>query len=86
MAHRLQKVRSNARTARQQEALTIRAQGEKQAQIIRADGDAAAAQVYAASFGKDACFYDFYRAMAGLLPHLQPAERWADFRDLVAGQ
>lgn len=51
------------RTARQQQALTIRAQGAKQAQIIRADADAAAARVYSESFGKDADFYDFYRAM-----------------------
>lgn len=59
----LQSAFQRMRTARQQEALTIRAQGEKQAQIIRAEADAAAAQVYAASFGKDARFYDFYRAM-----------------------
>ncbi len=51
------------RSARQQEALTIRAQGAKQVQIIRADADAQAAQTYAASFGKDPAFYDFYRAM-----------------------
>lgn len=51
------------RSARQQEALTIRAQAAKQAQIIRADADAQAAQTYAASFGKDPAFYDFYRAM-----------------------
>jgi membrane protease subunit HflC len=51
------------RTARQQEARSIRAQGAKQAQIIRAEADAQAAQTYAASFGKDADFYDFYRAM-----------------------
>ena len=51
------------RTARQQEALTIRAQGLKQAQIIRAEADANAARIYAESFGKDANFYDFYRAM-----------------------
>jgi modulator of FtsH protease HflC len=51
------------RTARQQEALTIRAQGAQQAQLIRADADAAAARTYAASFGKDADFYNFYRAM-----------------------
>jgi membrane protease subunit HflC len=51
------------RTARQQEALTIRAQGQKGAQIIRATADAQAAQVYAASFNKDADFYAFYRAM-----------------------
>jgi membrane protease subunit HflC len=48
-------------TARQQEAATIRAQ--KNAQIIRAEASASAAQTYAASFGKDPAFYDFYRAM-----------------------
>jgi modulator of FtsH protease HflC len=51
------------RTARQQEARSIRAQGGKQAQIIRAQADADAASTYAASFGKDPNFYDFYRAM-----------------------
>ena len=51
------------RTAREQQALTIRAQGAKQGQIIRADADAAAAKIYADSFGKDPEFYDFYRAM-----------------------
>jgi membrane protease subunit HflC len=51
------------RTARQQEARSIRAQGAKQAQIIRAEADAEAASTYAASFGKDPEFYDFYRAM-----------------------
>lgn len=51
------------RTAREQEARSIRAQGGKQAQIIRAEADANAARTYAASFGKDAQFYDFYRAM-----------------------
>jgi membrane protease subunit HflC len=51
------------RTAREQEARSIQAQGAKQAQIIRAQADADAAKIYAASFGKDADFYDFYRAM-----------------------
>ena len=51
------------RTARDQEARTIRAQGQKQAQIIRAEADASAARTYAESFGKDPEFYDFYRAM-----------------------
>jgi membrane protease subunit HflC len=49
-------------TARQQEARSIRAEGAKRAQIIRADADAEAARTYAASFGKDAEFYEFYRA------------------------
>jgi membrane protease subunit HflC len=51
------------RTAREQEARSIRAQGAKQAAIIQAQADADAAQTYAASFGKDPDFYDFYRAM-----------------------
>lgn len=50
-------------TARNQAAATIRAQGQKSAQIIRAEAEAMAAQTYAASFGKDPQFYDFYRAM-----------------------
>ena len=59
----LQSAYDRMRTARQQEARSIRAQGAKQAQIIRAEADAEAARTYAASFGKDADFYDFYRAM-----------------------
>ena len=51
------------RSARQQEAITIQARGQKQAQIIRADAEAQAAQIYAQSFGKDADFYAFWRAM-----------------------
>jgi len=51
------------RTAREQEARTLRAQGAQQAQIIRAEADAQASKTYAASFGKDPQFYDFYRAM-----------------------
>jgi len=51
------------RTAREQEARSIRAEGAKQAQIIQAQADADAARVYAASFGKDPAFYNFYRAM-----------------------
>lgn len=51
------------RTARVQEANTIQAQGLKEAQIIRASAQAQAAQVYAAAFGKDPEFYDFFRAM-----------------------
>jgi len=51
------------RSAREQEARSIRAEGAKRAQIIRAEADAEAARIYAARFGKDAGFYDFYRAM-----------------------
>lgn len=51
------------RTARLQEAATIKAQGLKEAQIIRANAQAQAAQIYAQAFNKDPAFYDFYRAM-----------------------
>lgn len=50
-------------TDRTQEAETIRAQGRKNAQIIRAEAEADAARTYAAAYGKDPEFYDFYRAM-----------------------
>ena len=51
------------RTARIQEARSIQAQGQKQAQIIRAEADAEAAATYARAFNQDPQFYDFYRAM-----------------------
>lgn len=54
---------SRMQAAREQEATTIRAQGQKNAQIIRAEAEAQAANTYAQSFGKDPDFYDFYRAM-----------------------
>ncbi|MCB2087840.1 MAG: protease modulator HflC [Sphingomonadaceae bacterium] len=48
---------------RQAEAETIRAQGRRDAQIIRAEAEGEAASTYAAAYGKDPEFYDFYRAM-----------------------
>jgi len=59
----LQSAFERMRTAREQEARSIRAEGAKQAQIIRAEADADASRTYAGSFGKDPAFYDFYRAM-----------------------
>lgn len=59
----LQSAYERMRTARQQEAIAIEAEGQKEAQIIRADADAEAARIYASAYGKDADFYDFYRAM-----------------------
>ncbi len=50
-------------TDREREAQTIRAQGSRDARIIRAEADAQAASIYAQAYGKDAGFYDFYRAM-----------------------
>lgn len=59
----LQSAFQRMETARQQEARSIRAQGSKQAQIIRAEAEAEAAKTYADAFGRDPDFYDFYRAM-----------------------
>ncbi|MWC42476.1 protease modulator HflC [Sphingomonas carotinifaciens] len=59
----LQSALRRMQSARQQEAITIAAEGQKQAQIVRAEADAEAARIYAGAFGKDADFYDFYRAM-----------------------
>jgi modulator of FtsH protease HflC len=54
---------SRMQAVREQEAATIRAQGQKSAQLIRAEAEAEAARTYAEAFGKDADFYNFYRAM-----------------------
>ena len=48
---------------RQEEAATIRAGGTRDAQIIRAEAEAEAAEIYAAAYGQDPAFYDFFRAM-----------------------
>ncbi|MDC8754789.1 protease modulator HflC [Erythrobacter sp. sf7] len=50
-------------TDRQEEAATIRAAGNRDAQIIQAEAQAEAARIYADAYGKDPEFYDFYRAM-----------------------
>ncbi|MEP9403842.1 protease modulator HflC [Sphingomonas sp. VNH70] len=60
------------RSAREQEAVTIRAQGERDAQVVRAEAEARAAQIYAQSFGKDAEFYAFWRAMQSYRTTLVP--------------
>lgn len=59
----LQSAFQRMKTARDQEAATILAQGQKNAQIIRATAEAEAARISAQAFGKDPDFYDFYRAM-----------------------
>lgn len=51
------------KSARQQQAMTIRAEGLKQATIIRAQADADASRTYADAFNQDPAFYDFYRSM-----------------------
>jgi modulator of FtsH protease HflC len=70
----LESALARMRSARQQEALTIQAQGLKQAQIVRAQADADAAKVYASAFNKDPGFYDFYRAMQSYEQTFSPGE------------
>jgi modulator of FtsH protease HflC len=50
-------------TDREEQATTIRAAGQRDAQIIEAEAKAEAARIYADAYGKDPKFYDFYRAM-----------------------
>lgn len=47
----------------QADAASIAEEGHRGAAMIRASAEARAGQIYAASFGKDPQFYDFYRAM-----------------------
>jgi len=51
------------RNTREQQAATIRSEGVRDAQIIRANADTQAGKIYADAFNKDPAFYDFYRAM-----------------------
>jgi membrane protease subunit HflC len=59
----LQAAFTRMQSDRQEEAGTIRAGGQRDAQIIRAEAEANAAKIYADAFNKDPEFYDFYRAM-----------------------
>ncbi|KQN35555.1 protease modulator HflC [Sphingomonas sp. Leaf407] len=68
----LESALARMRSAREQEAVTIRAQGDRDAQVVRADAEARAAQIYAQSFGKDAEFYAFWRAMQSYRTTLVP--------------
>ena len=70
----LQSTYNRMRSARNQEAIAIDAEGQKEAQIIRADAEAEAARIYAISYGKDPAFYDFYRAMQSYRQTFQNGE------------
>ncbi len=50
-------------TGAEVQAQDTAAQGHRNARLIRAEAEARAVQIYAASFTKDPEFYDFYRAM-----------------------
>ena len=51
------------KNTREQQALTIRSQGQRDALVIRAAADVEAAKIYSDAFNQDPAFYDFYRAM-----------------------
>ena len=70
----LQSAYNRMRSARNQEAIAIDAEGQKEAQIIRAEAEAEAARIYAISYGKDPDFYDFYRAMQSYRQTFQNGE------------
>ena len=59
----LQAAFTRMQSDRQEEAETIRAGGRRDAQIIRAEAEANAAEIYANAFNKDPDFYDFWRGM-----------------------
>jgi membrane protease subunit HflC len=74
-------------TARQQEARSIRAQGLKQAQIIRAE-PTRKPRTYAEASARIR-FYDFYRAMQSTRRPssiMGPARKWADRASSFAQQ
>ena len=61
----------------QKDAVTLRAEADKQAvvivanarkqgEILRGEGDGTATAVYAAAYGRDPAFFDFYRSMQAL--------------------
>ena len=70
----LQSAYNRMRSARNQEAIAIDAEGQKEAQIIRADAESEAARIYAISYGKDPGFSDFYRAMQSYRQTFQNGE------------
>ena len=53
------------RSTADKEKVIILAEAYKQAEQIKGDGDARAAAIYAASFSKDAEFYEFTRSLRG---------------------
>ena len=53
----------------------ILADGYRQAQTIKGEGDAKAAQIAADAYGSDPQFYQFYQSMPGVQEHLQAGRR-----------
>jgi membrane protease subunit HflC len=51
------------RARAEKEKLIMLSEARKKAQILRGEGDAKAAEIYAAAHGKDPEFYDFYQSI-----------------------
>ena len=48
------------------QAVVISANARKQSEILRGEGDGSASAIYAAAYGRDPAFFDFYRSMQAL--------------------
>jgi len=59
----LQSALDRMKNTREQQAQTIRSEGYRDAQVIRAQADTEAGKIYAEAYNKDPDFYNFYRAM-----------------------
>ncbi len=79
------RVAREIRARGEKEAITIRADADKNrtvigaqayrdAQVLRGEGDAVATEVYAAAFEKDEEFYDFYRSLNAYKSSFQSRE------------
>jgi membrane protease subunit HflC len=51
------------RAGADREAVVIEAEAYRESELVRGDGDAKSANVYASAFGKDPEFYEFYRSI-----------------------
>jgi membrane protease subunit HflC len=72
--------------AREQEATTIMAQGQKQAQIIRGEAEASAARTYAEAYGKDPPSTISTARWRAIAPLHQPRQQGADHAGDHTGQ
>jgi membrane protease subunit HflC len=47
----------------ERQTVVIEAEAYREAELLRGDGDAASARIYADAFGRDPEFYNFYRSI-----------------------
>jgi len=77
MTTQRQQVAINTRATGQAQATELRAEGDKQqviilaeakrqAEVLHGEGDATATALYAAAFGRDPAFFDFYRTLQAM--------------------